>query len=579
MSVGAILARLEHAAPGRAKAELFELRKLLRAAPVDAVELARVEKALERHSAIIPESSARWAPRAGESYVLLIGAGGPTVGRLSVTREGPPHVVRGDVHASSLEQAHLVLEVLAQQLAAKSKGIPEMGEHGHRFEVRTPDGSAVDGASLGVAAAVGLVSCWTRRTPLASYAATAAVNRDGTLRAVRGVDEKLAALRARYPEVTHVVVAPGQEVDRVPEGITLERHESLVEALRSFGLDLANVQATVIPSAQNARILRELEGEHELTYSAERWRAHAMRARLCAAHPRVSPAQRAQALGWAALYHLHAGDAAEGQHLAESIGDADIDQLSGSSRVWVRIIKATAAIDEPGDAVSLSRRALDDAQKLKGSDADDLLGRALGTLGRALMHALEPASAVPHLEASVAHHRERSELEVPRSLNYLATALRRANRHADALAAVDEALSIASSAPGESQYAISLLFSHYERARILYELERYDEARDDLLAVLSRQARDDDYPSVGCLRYLAAIALRTDQRSNARDYLERACRIAERTSRSIREVAAAAAGEALLLGPVPEGFPDLRAIWAPVAGDRDDREALKAIVY
>lgn len=585
MNVSDLLSELDRVADGPKRASVLdELLERAGEEPLDAVQRNRVRAVLRENEREAPELSRAWAPGVGEAHVLLTGLVGPTVGRLRVIRSGPGHEVAGRLGPRATRQVHVALECLARLLADAGRGIPRLQQLGHAFAVRTPDGCDVEGASLGVAVAAALVSLWSGTAPRADVAATAAVTRDGTLEPVDGVAQKVRALRERYPEVCAVVVAEGQEPTEVDslEGVTLRRRHGLAAALEELGVDPSRVSSAAVPTSEVRQILAALPHAHAPSYARDRWRRHAVTARLCAAHPRLRPHERTRARAWAALFHLHAGDKPDAEALASRLDERDLAELDDLDRVWIRMILATAAIDAGRDAEALARRALEDAEALRGAARMKLLGRAHGTLGRALVHAGRAERALPHLRAGLEHHRAEDELEVPRSANYLAMGLRRAGRHEEALGVVREALQAIEATPNEAESFTSRLYALYERARITYERGRFDEARADLLEVRRAQAEHPQaYPALGCLRYLAGIDLRQG-RDEARDWLDRACAIAEAaTPGPIREVAAAAAGEALYCGVdlPPDLEPRLRAVWTRVMGEAAGREALDAIIY
>ncbi len=587
MSFLELVDRIERAGSARdARIEVDALREQVHREPLDALQLTRVAKALKRLGLDPAGLEASWAPRAGQALVLLNGELGPSVGRLTVERAGPPCSLTADaLDGQAMTQLGATFDALARLLAESGKGIPRWTEDGHRFRVWTPDGTRVDGRSLGVAAAVALVSLWSDEPARAGVAASAIVDRSGALRAVQDLDAKLAAVEARCPSTRRVVVARNQEIATSRSGaLEIVPCATLAEALACFGLDLERVSAPPQSRAEARRVLDGLPHEHVASYDRDAWRALAMRARVCGSQPHLTDAERAAALAWAAQFHLHAGDAGTAKELTRALPDERVRELASERRGWVRIIQASIAIDDRPrgrDSIQLAERALEEAASLEGPAQRELLGRIHGTLGRAHLHHGDLATAIDQLRMGVDHHRAHDALELPQSLTHLATALRRAKRLDEALAAVNEALELC--AAGKDEKALtSTLFARYERARIRYASERWDEAERDCSFVVDRQTGPSAYPALGCLRYLGAIDLLAG-RARARLWLERAVdgAEAEKLKGPLAEVAAAALGEALLgEAPVPADLePGIRRVWESVMGTAAGRAELESIVY
>lgn len=560
--------------------DLDRLREQACAHPPDERARARIRAlggALDQALAV------EWRPGVGEMHVALTSPCGPSTGRLTVRRGGMAHRVEvGDgIGTSASMQVRAAFDAAAAAVARAGRGVPEARARGHVVELWTPDGTRVDGRSLGLAAAAAFVSCWSGRAPRAEVAASAGVTREGGLVAVDGIEDKVRALRERYPYVRALLVA----ADQVPaldaiDAVALTRAATLGGALEVLGLDVRAIEGAPLPSAQRKRMLEELATIQVPSYDAGTWREHAMRARMCASGGSASETTRA--LGWAALFHLHAGDLDDASGIAHELRGRELDALSDGARVWVRIVLATTAIDRDrhDDAVALAREALADAQTLRGDDRAELLGRAYGTLGRALVHAGRSEQAIEPLAAGAAHHREHLGRELARSAIYLATGLRRAGRLDEALDAIGEAFAAIDAHAHEEESAVSFLYARYERGRVRFAREELRAARDDLLALVDAQGTHT-YPALGALRYLAAIEQRLGEGDGWR-WLEDACEVAEAesTGGALRRVAAAAAGEALLRGGAPPGLePRLRAVWIRVMGEGAGEAALDRLVY
>lgn len=566
---------------GDARALIDQLRERVRREPPDEPTRRALMAELDRRGVAIEGLDGVWSPGVGEGYVLLAGATGGAVGRLAVRRAGPPHFVGGELGGRALGQALLVFDVLAGRLARLGAGVPHAGRHGHELGVSRE----VEGSSLGVALAAAVVSRWTDRAPRADVAATAALDAHGRLAPVEGIDAKLRALREAYPAVRRVVVAPEQLVDEA-HGFSLVRARVIDEALAAFGLSLEGVEGELLSTTDVEREVALLSTVQVESYAAARWREHALRARVLAAHPQLHAADVTRARAFAALFHLHAGDSMEAAALAGSVGDDDVGELADHARAWVWIIKATSAIDAERleEARGLAERAVEEASALRGRERRDVWGRALGTLGRARMHAGDDEAALAHLRDAAEHHARELPREAARSFVTLATAFRRGGRHEEALGALDEAARAIERNASERESASSRLFLRYEEARVLYELGRLDEAYAGFERVVLSQAVDEDYPRAGCLRYLAAIDAARGEASRAREWLARALEVEARAPGLIARVAATAAMAVLAsdegLGSLGErAMSAFRARFGAPLSHASVRTALRALVY
>ncbi len=571
MSYDRILWRLRRApTTATLRALVDELEDRLVRDPPDETVRRELEALLRERGVAARGLDRTWSPSAGETYVLLVSAAGGAVGRLRVVRGGRPHQLRasleggGALDPTAYGQAHLTLAALAECLARRGVGVPDVSRLGHELVVSSA-GTGVDGRSLGVALAAALVSCWSGRAPRSDVAATAALSTQGELETIAGLEAKLDALAHSYPRVRRVVVARAQQPLEATElaGITLVRHDTIEDALGELGLSLAEVTGELLPASDAERLVGELPSVHSVDYAAEEWREHALRARLLATHAGVHEEQRLVARAFGVLFHLHAGDEAEAKELSSSLSDEAVESLPAAVGAWVWFIKASAAIDNGAlaNGRAWAERACHLAETTSGKDRRDVLGRARGTLGRALMHAGEDEAAVPLLRSAAEHHQAELRREAARSWNTLAIALRRAGRYEDALDALAHASRAIANEPGEKGSATSILFMHYERGRTFFDLGRFDEARTELELV--RQRSDSDYPRVGCLRYFAAIDASRGEGS-ASEWLERALDVAEKNEHVIGRIAATAA-MALSYSPDASLLRDLRprleAVW------------------
>jgi len=276
------------------------------------------------------------------------------------------------------------------------------------------------------------------------------------------------------------------------------------------------------------------------------------------------PADSVDALAWASLFALHAGDNARATDLLRPVLEK-IDALPAKPRVVAMIVRATNAIDgDPENAISFARQAFDAAVPEKGSEPA-LYGQALGTLGRAYMHRGDLANAEPRLREAVAFHESVAQLEIegPRSRTYLATCLRKAGRPAEALEVLDQALE---SIERYSQYQLSTttrLYVELERGRSLLVLGELSRALHafDICRAGQREVRD--YPKLGALRGRAVVLRMLGRVAEADDIVRDCLKVARKErDRLLGRVAAIAAGETLVSDfPSTIGRPELEAVW------------------
>lgn len=531
---------------GDARLLVDELREELTREAPDESTRRDLAAELARRGISLGGLEAVWKPGIGEGYVLLVGATGGSVGRLTVRRAGNPFRLEGELGGGALSQAMLAIEVLGRRLAARGRGVPEVDKRGHEVVIARE----VDGSSLGMAFAAAAVSRWSGRAPSAEVAATAALDLKGGLVPVNGLEAKVTALVEAYPAVRRVVIAPNQAPnDAAIAGVALVRCATVDEALREFGLALDDVRGGLPGTSEAEAQIAQLEFVQEPSYSAARWREHAMRARMLAGHPRISEYLVAKASAFAALFHLHAGDSELASELARAFAEDAIAGLPASAQVWVRIVQSTSCIDSGrhDDAIRYGDLAVEGARRLSTGEQRDLLGRALGTRGRAAMHAGDDEAALPWLRDAAAHHAEQLPREAARSFTTLGIACRRAGRYGEALEALDNAARSIEENQDEQESASARLFLSYERGRVLFELGELEQAYEHFEAVVLGQLKEEDYPRVGCLRYLAAIDAACGRAPRAAEWLGQALGIAERCPPLIGRIAASAA--MAVLGP------------------------------
>ena len=529
------------------------LELLLAEAPPDAAVAGELTGQLERLGRRLPaELERRWEPSPGEAHVLLVGPMRAHVGRLRVELRNDAAWAELDTPSFELDarrQLELVHEALVRLRASRGLGVPS-GRL--RVTAWTTEDGPITGESLGVAAAAAFVSAWSGRAPSRETVATAAVARDGTLRPVVGLTQKLEALSRAYPDVRNVVVARDQQVPFDTHGLHVHRCDTVEAALQLLGCAIDLFDAPLL-ATEDAR--REVEGlRHVRCGSEAKWRMEARKAEHLSEHPHLPAVLRSRARAFAALFSLHAAEDERAKRLIRDVVPATFQDADPVDQIWFAIIQASVAIDNEDldRAVFEGERAVEAARATQGQTRRDVLGRALGTLGRAIMHKDDAASALAPFRESVAHHREHERASLPRSLTYLATALRRAGRLEDALDVVTESLGYCGSDTIHAESRTSRIFALYERGRIHFEEGRFVEALADLEEVRGAQADPWAYPRLGCERYLCALGFRLNL-PIAEERMNEAIQRATDCERSpiLRRIAIAACGEVLQCPNVP----------------------------
>jgi len=379
---------------------------------------------------------------------------------------------------------------------------------------------AVDGRSLGLAAVLAFVSCWTER-PVAAGVAASARLLERRLVAIDHVSVKREALAAALDGAWTLLVHPDDAAragdPRVRPVATTE------EALGAAGLPSPLPAFVSAPGsiaarrAELARLCDAIENQQIAAYAdlgIDPWRVLAERvAWLCeslASDGLDDEVGRGRAL--AALAFVHGGDqASAGAQLKLAPASAD-DPGVGVLRGIIALsnaIDAQAFPDEFGkdwrEAEALSASLDASLPGLRPGELRALYGQALGTQGRALLHAGRAEEALPKLRAAWAHHRERLPREALRSSVYLATALREAGRPLEAIEALGEgAAHLDACRRYSADYAEStMMFWRYEHGRTLLALGDPRGARDELAEALEAAMERGWWPRLGILRALA----------------------------------------------------------------------------
>lgn len=545
-----------------------------------------------RHEAELTRIAARvgvalphpWTPRPhapGETWLLLY-APEARAGIAARAQHGADARARRGFDRAELDR---VARGLLSTVARACRRWPA-GFDWHALSTHTAEGfDEVTGGSLGLASCVAWVSSATGRAPRMEVAGSAAVRADGALGRVDFLGAKLRALRDAHPYVTRVVVAREQPApDEVPEGITLLPRDHLGGALEVYGLTLDPLPRGSI-ERYRARAA-EFSVENMTGRDAIGWASLAREAwevSNALLHPAGDARLAHECLAWAALFSLHAGDAATADAYLRPIPAGAEVALDPRVDAWRAVVDAARAIDiDPTRAVALAEAAVLRARE--AAPDGEVLGHALGTRGRALLHAGRLDEAEAALREALAFFQRVSPREAPRSTTYLATCLRMRGRGDEGLALLDAADDPLRRDLDVSDYARTTReYLKLERGRCLQALGRHDEALDDFAYVERGAEGDVCDPRLRALRGMARSlrALGRDEEADA--YLKRCLSVAESPAGMLARVAAVAAGEAMLDGVAGE----LRARcadawarhWPDATTDEAVRAALAAWVY
>lgn len=545
-------------------------------------------------------SAAAWRPRPlapGETYVLVADelAGAGHVARMRITTHPGRTVVAPELASGAHEHVRDARRGLASTLAALRCGpVTSRAGIAARITTRSWTGAPrIDGPSAGLALAVATLSAWLERPPLANVAGSARVDPDGRLHAVGWIGEKITALRRRWPNVDRIVVAADQDglPADVEREITVLRHAHLKDALPAFALVPDPTLLAPIPPREARLQLEALElRDGSQTHGHDDWHALAERALwlgdvLLAAGPPHTP-HGVRARGTAALFLLHAGDVRGSDRLLVDIEERHADlvsELDPCARVALRIVEAAKAIDlDPDGAVAIAEVAVAEAELLPTQSRRELYGRALGTLGRALLHAGRCDDALPALTEAADFHAAHDPAQEVRSRFYQATCERLRGRASEARAVLEQALAHARSGPHPAALD-SVPFLELELGRCLLALGRPEEAGPFFADVVAQSTRDHDYPGLSGLRGLAAVARRRGDDAAERALLERCIAVADVPELGLkRQVAAYAVGDALLdaeqRGTSVLPLETLRTVWRRCFDGDASRTAVQEIL-
>ncbi len=450
------------------------------------------------------------------------------------------------------------------------------------LEVPGDPGVAIEGSSLGLAVCVAACAAVTGRSPLSTVAGSAAVDPSGGLRKVSFLEQKCAALQRLWPHVATLVVAEEQELPNAVGGLNFLRAKTLREALVLFGLEVGGLPR---PSKGDLRKrLVEIEEEEQRHHESSRWFALAIEAwEISRSLQTLVEDEADDARLLAALLSSHAGANDLAVERAQQVVSADSDRQA-TKHIYLGSFQIEI---DPQRAVEDAEQGLRLAEVLPvARHRAKLVGRAHGTLGRALIARARFEEAEQHLKRGLEHHLDGDDHEAARSACYLACC-HRMGGHADrALEIAEQALGWARQHAEVSESSrTSIPYALLERGRALAALGRFDEAVVDLQKVVATNTAEESYPALGGRRSLVTTFRRLGLRDEARDMLLACVRVARGTAfLTLRRVGGVAAMEELRAAEEDGREPllprsDLESAWKACFEAASADDVLRTWVY
>ncbi len=522
-----------------------------------------------------------WAPKAlsiGESWLLLADSSGR--GKTARMRVAAP-----DSKGPFLDRNQTLNAIRGLAAAANRRGYLVSVEWlSLLWELADGSGAErIEGGSLGLSTCVALLSHVSQQAPHTRVAGSAIVDpKTGALSGVQHLEPKLRALHADWPEVTHVVVAAEQVV---PENAPVQviRCEDIVEAITYFGLDVSSLPKPPIESLP--AVVAGFEGQDAQLHTLSQWAAlSAMALEVSELLRSRRPDESIRARIWAALFASHAADNVGAASILRAIDEVAIEEEH--HRAMRAIVLATATIDDdPKAAAGLGEKAVLAASGLPASKKTQWLGRALGTHGRALMHAGVYAQAEPLLRQAYEHHAQKVPEEAARSACYLACCLRKADRAREALQVAELARHEAETGTGSHAARSTLPYAALEKSRALVALDRTEEAVLILGELVRTGEGPHQYPRLGAHRSLATAYRQLGRLAEAEDQLLHAWSVAlGRHYATARKVGLVAAVEELEHATATGRRPlideeTVAALWTELFGNASRSDVLATWIY
>lgn len=387
--------------------------------------------------------------------------------------------------------------------------------------------TAVDGASLGAAAAVALFSAWAG-LPVPRLAFSGVLDRNGSLLAVEGLEVKLDAIRREAPGLEAIVPAANlvNPIRGLRTAATLEELLAMV-----FGPEALEERVGSLALEEEIRLGLELYEKRQSFAAAEQVLCAALDGivrRRRTTGPDALRGEEFLALWRAGSARVHLGDPEGALVLLEQahrLGDAlfDAGELNPQLYLGVRGNLAVLLRDlrRFDDAETLLRETLRRQRALRQDKRE--LARTLGNLGELLGIVGRFPEAETALEEALAHLRAVYPEEVPRELCYLGDLALRRGEPERAIARYQEGLAENRSV-GFGRDA-NHAFLRYGQVRALSALGRPEAALRLGLSVVRVLPAHRPYPRQLLLKHLGLCELALGQETQGRRTLEAAAEL------------------------------------------------------
>jgi hypothetical protein len=431
-------------------------------------------------------------------------------------RAGDTRFVRGA--AAALHDAYL-----AAQAACGGHARYTWEDHAIELALLDDDSRAleIEGRSLGLAATLAFIACWVEHPLRTGMAASARVV---GLRGLAAIDAAMLKRDALANQLGNgfVLMVHHDDVHALAGDSRILPVTTIADALAASGLPAplprpAPAAGSVSQRKTELAALVERVNSQDLGPFAglgvEPWYLLAERiAWICDSLVQEPDTELPRARASAALAFVHAGDPDAARRQLE-LTECPADSVAISLLRSVVTLSSAIDAEEFRDPATrdwsaveaLSTRIDTLLPDLPARERRWLLGLALGTQGRALLHARRPDAAVAKLSAAWQHHRDELQREAFRSSVALAMALRELGRASDALGVLDEGRShyAACGAFSRDYVASTEMFWRYERGRVLLALGDPHGARAEFTSAHDESRARGFWPRLGILRVLA----------------------------------------------------------------------------
>jgi hypothetical protein len=538
--------------------QLFQLLKK-QACPWMREDLAQATEALladPSTAELVPQLRTRLRPEPGNVPLLLVlhGTSFGDLWQLRVRRagSGDPWEKSGVLQAMARDAIRTAFEAAARCMP---HGLPPCPFEDHSIELvggTFASIDAIDGDSVGLAAALAFVSLWLDTSLPEDLACTGKVRANGALGSVGFVKEKAEALARVTLRPGRLLLAAGSQVE-LPGTVRPLFATTLEEALNFAHLSPQHTGAqrevytpwlgSVTDRLERLKVYRHhVQNQMLADYRGkgmDAWLVLGDRIRLlvdslATFNDRQTRREVEEARADAALAFTHGLDGFSAEQMLQGLAP---EQLSPQVRVYVGIVELGRLLDACNDGLHAWEETLPQITLLEQqlaalpeSDRYFYEGRVLGTIGRVWLHQHRLTQAIDYLERAVASHDVHLWQEAGRSRIYLATALRKNEAFDEAARTLDEASPLLQRCREQWNAAYAeqtMLFWNYELARLLLELNRPLDAIAALESYLRKARSQGSWPLGGMLRTLAwaaAAAALPEQHKAALEELERLAR-------------------------------------------------------